>query len=359
MKITVTDIARIAKVSRGTVDRALNNRGDISSEVKERILEIAKKHGYVKNHLASHLAKNITYNISVVLPDPREDVFWEAPLNGIKKREPFLKNYGFTLHYTFFSQFDKGSFTKAMEKVNSHKTDAILVAPIFYQESIQQLQIAAHNNVPVVCINSEINQQEFLTYIGQNSYDCGIIAGKLFDFSIQEKKKIITITLGHKGDNAVHIKNKIVGLQNYFAANNSKLEVRDFGMTNVDDSAAVKKVVKEILIAKDEIGGFLFTNSRAYHFKEKTDLFEVTKDYTKIGFDLIPQNIALLENDDLNFILNQNPYKQGFLGISSLFNHFIYNKQLPSKYYLPVDIIVAENYKQYLKDEEYSLQFAI
>ncbi len=47
MAVTIQQIADRAGVSRGTVDRALNNRGRINKEVAERIQEIARDMGYV------------------------------------------------------------------------------------------------------------------------------------------------------------------------------------------------------------------------------------------------------------------------------------------------------------------------
>lgn len=44
---TIQQIAELAEVSRGTVDRALNNRGRVNSEVAKRIEDIARDMGYV------------------------------------------------------------------------------------------------------------------------------------------------------------------------------------------------------------------------------------------------------------------------------------------------------------------------
>ena len=41
MPVTVKQIAELAGVSRGTVDRALNGRGNVRPEVEKRILQIA------------------------------------------------------------------------------------------------------------------------------------------------------------------------------------------------------------------------------------------------------------------------------------------------------------------------------
>ena len=49
-------LADLAGVSRGTVDRALNNRGRIRPEVAEKIKEIAKELGYQPNMAAKALS---------------------------------------------------------------------------------------------------------------------------------------------------------------------------------------------------------------------------------------------------------------------------------------------------------------
>ena len=49
LKISTAHIAKICNVSQGTVDRALNDRADISAETKNKILAVAKKYGYRKS----------------------------------------------------------------------------------------------------------------------------------------------------------------------------------------------------------------------------------------------------------------------------------------------------------------------
>ena len=44
-RITLADVASEAGVSPQTVSRAINNKGEISIETKERILEIAQRLG--------------------------------------------------------------------------------------------------------------------------------------------------------------------------------------------------------------------------------------------------------------------------------------------------------------------------
>ena len=58
MAVTLKQIAEIAGVSRGTVDRALHNRGRVSPEVAERVRQIAQELGYQPNEVGQALARS-------------------------------------------------------------------------------------------------------------------------------------------------------------------------------------------------------------------------------------------------------------------------------------------------------------
>lgn len=47
MAITLNQIAEICGVSRGTVDRALHNKGNVRPAVAERIKAVANEYGYI------------------------------------------------------------------------------------------------------------------------------------------------------------------------------------------------------------------------------------------------------------------------------------------------------------------------
>ena len=47
--VTIKQIADLCGVSRGTVDRVINERGNVKPETKELVLSMAKKLGYKPN----------------------------------------------------------------------------------------------------------------------------------------------------------------------------------------------------------------------------------------------------------------------------------------------------------------------
>lgn len=55
MGVTIKEIAQAAGVSRGTVDRALNNRPGVNSDVAKRVRRLARDLGYRPNQVAKAL----------------------------------------------------------------------------------------------------------------------------------------------------------------------------------------------------------------------------------------------------------------------------------------------------------------
>ncbi len=360
MAITIKDIARLAGVSRGTVDRVINGRGKVSEKNRKKIQKIIKEHGYVKNILASKLASQANYRIAIVLPDPQKDPFWLSPLKGIQRVEDFFSNYGFKLDYFFFNLTNLNDYIQKLNDAILSKPNAILCAPVFYQESIRFMQIAQQNKIPFICINSEIKHDDILCYVGQNSYQCGTIAARLFSLTNKIHEKIATITLGHHFNNASHIVSKLNGLRHYNNNFPFTKEIIDLGCEDFNHQDTFNDFCLNIYKDHPDIEGFFVTNSRAYIFLDQLEKLGI--DFNKqtfIGFDLLDQNLDYLNKGAINFLLNQNPIKQGYLGMMNIFNYFIYKKEINRYQFLPIDIIIKENYKNHLEQESYDLELVI
>ena len=68
MAVTIYDVAKRAGVGIGTVSRALNDRPNINSETKNRILAIAKELDYTPHSVAQSLASRKTHTIAAIVP---------------------------------------------------------------------------------------------------------------------------------------------------------------------------------------------------------------------------------------------------------------------------------------------------
>ena len=69
MASTIKDIAEIANVSRGTVDKVIHNRSGVSSETRAKVLAIIKELDYHPNPIGKAL-KIIMWSCMNSWPDP-------------------------------------------------------------------------------------------------------------------------------------------------------------------------------------------------------------------------------------------------------------------------------------------------
>lgn len=94
--ITSKEIAALAGVSRGTVDRVLNHRGAVKPETEQRVREIARELNYQPNKAGMALAaqkKKITIGI-LLLGANSNNLFWNDVMDGVTYQQRNLSGYG-------------------------------------------------------------------------------------------------------------------------------------------------------------------------------------------------------------------------------------------------------------------------
>ena len=347
-RVTIKDIAKIAGVSRGTVDRVINNRGNVSKKVQDKILKIAKELGYEKNIMASRLASPKTFSIAVVCPDPKSDIFWELPKAGIESAISLVKYYGIKLTYFEFDLFDENEYAKQLNNAINAKPDAIILTPVFLKESMKYLELGEKANIPFITINSEINHSNVLSFTGQSSWHSGYLAGKLFNIKLKPFDEVIVINLAHQISNAPHYTDKMAGLLKYFEVHSlKKNKVYWYEFDTFNEEEKLIEFFRGIQSKHPKMKGLFFTNSRAYRIVKFLTEEEINS-YDIIGYDMIKPNVKFLKEHKIDFLINQNPYQQGYNGIMNFVDHFILDKKIEKKQYLPLDIVVKENVDFYI-----------
>lgn len=339
----IKDIAEQAKVSTGTVDRVIHNRGRVSAEVKERVLAIIKELDYEPNILAQALKSNRKFSLAALIPDPEADEYWEAPKLGIQQAEHDHRQYGLEVTKFIFDPSDVGSFNTAASKIDMSLFDGILLAPIFGQESLSYMSEWKKAGIPFNLFNTHIPDFEPLAYIGQDSYQSGILAAKILQYGHPEPTTFIVAHIDEDLANSQHLLKKERGFSDYFQQNEYKnFNIIVAQLKDRDNKTGFHRQLETILEKYPETAGIFVTNSRAFHiasFLEERGI----KQIRLIGYDLLDQNIHYLKKEIINFLINQNPFKQGYFGIDILFNYLISKRKPNPIKFLSLDLITKEN----------------
>jgi LacI family transcriptional regulator len=350
--IRIKDIAAKAGVSTGTVDRVLHKRGNVSKKAQEKVLKVMGELGYERNIIASALAYNKTFKIAALLPDSKTDSYWEGPHSGVQSALKSVQHYGVIGVIYLFDLFDPISFLEKADEIIEDNPDAILFPPMFTKEAKILLAKCKEKGIPNVMINTRIENDDSLCYIGQDSYQSGVLAARLLNFGLDNNSAVIVLNLEKGSYNAQHLIDKENGFRDYFKnLSKSKIQVEKYDFEYFDDDEKMKKFVDNILVQHPNLVGIFVTNSRAYRLARAISPSQL--DHVKIvGFDLVQPNLDLLENNKINFLINQNSVQQGYRGVMNLFNHFLLKEEVEKTQYLPLDIVVLENYSYYLQKQE-------
>jgi DNA-binding LacI/PurR family transcriptional regulator len=144
------DIADRCKVSVATVSKALNNRGDVSKETKERICQTAKELGYLPNSSARALKTKRTYNLGVLFVDEAHSGLTHSYFSHVLdsfRLEAEEEGYDIT----FISRHAGKNTLSYYEHSRYRGVDGVAVACVdFEAEEVKEL---VNGDIPVVTID--------------------------------------------------------------------------------------------------------------------------------------------------------------------------------------------------------------
>ena len=178
-RVRIKDIAEASGVSTGTVDRVIHKRGNVTLAVKKRVEAVMKEVNYQPNIMASTLANNKVLKIAALIPDFKNDAFWESPYKGMEKALSANAHFSLACQYYFFQENKVQSFINQSVKVLNDLPDALIIAPIFEKESKHFLNQLSKYKLPVFLINTHLSIVNKTSYIGQDSYQSGVLAARL------------------------------------------------------------------------------------------------------------------------------------------------------------------------------------
>jgi LacI family transcriptional regulator len=346
LSVRIKDIARLAGVSPGTVDRVIHNRGEVSDETRKKVQSILNKSDYHPDIVARALTSKKTYLFSVIMPvSANGNDFWQIPVSGIDKAFGEIERFGIKINQYLFNQFDRDSFAaKAFDLLADHP-DGILFAPVFLDDSLKFIRECQLRMIPVALFNSNIEEANANSYIGQNAAQSGYLAARLLHYGLKSPADVLIINLAARKDNYNHIIRRENGFRKYFD------EHPENGITlhSIDTNhSSDEKLVEELNISFSQLNvkGIFVTNSRVYKVAAYLQENNI-RGIHLIGYDLLPPNVLALKNDFIDFLINQRPEEQAYKGILTLFNIAVLKKKQEPFQYMPIDILSKENIDYY------------
>lgn len=328
---TMDDIARLADVSMPTVSRALQDSPLVKPATKQRILAIARKHGYSVNRNAQKLRTKRTNTIAVVLhlpPQPGNTI--SAPFifqllaevsRGLSVRKQDL--------LLCSPEIDEPAAYRAM--LTSKGADGI----IFLGQGVGDawLKALGRTDAPFV-VWGAVDDEPLYCAVGSDNKQGGILAGRRF--AVLKRKNILFVANCGHAEMALRQQGLREGLgRGRGAAHLTYLEISDF--TYETSYAVTKDFLARTPTLPDGVFAASDTVAMAIIIALREAGLRVPEDVSVIGYNDIPTAAHFFP--PLTTI-RQDTHQAGSLLVEKLFQ--ILDGAVPSSVKLPTELIVRQ-----------------
>lgn len=317
MAVTSKQIAALAGVSRGTVDRALHNRGRVKPEVAERIRRIADELGYQPHPAGQALVlsgrefKFGVYVQSVATPT------MQMVLAGVRKAASELKTFGVTTLIKTHPTIDKAAEMSAIDEFLKAGCQAIALTPVTEPDVAERVDGLVESGIPVVVFNGDLPDSKRLCYVGMDNYVGGQIAGVMMGYMFSEGGKVLPIT-AHLTNYAHYIRAK--GFMEVIQNDFPNIELLPLQACFDNDTFAYE-ITKTALGEHPDIAGVFSASNGTQGVCRAIEEAGQTGRIRVFTFDANPVNVEDLKAGRISLLFGQGAEYQGYRPLYILYDY--------------------------------------
>lgn len=337
--VTIEDIAKAAGVGKGTVDRVLHNRGRVSEETRDRVLQCIKELNYKPNKAARMLAKKRNYRIAVTFQNEEKE-FWDQIQNGVDKAAEEYKPLGVTIDYYILPQIDVEKQLEVILHVIGHHYDGLAIVPYDSPQIAEALNRAIDQGIEVITFNNK-DRKIHCSYIGSHGLQSGRTAGRMLAMIAGANSRYAVISAHNK--RMAQIDERSEGLQEILRETRKDMVLTEV-FTFSEDHKKVYRKVKEIFQTRyKEIDAIYVTTAIAGTVAKAIEDSGIQKKIIFIGHDLTDTIISYMKKGIIDISIGQEPERQGYLAVSKICEKLLSDEKIDKDEYTRISVVVKEN----------------
>ncbi len=340
---TIQMVADHAGVSRGTVDRVINNRSYVKDTVRTRVLEAIQAVGYLPPRTLHHLTLSdsdyMPLRLGVLLPNWTGH-FKSEITRGIEAARAELQEFGIQVAVRECRTEVPAETLELLDELLQEEVKGIAICAVNDFLIEQKIDWLADQGIPVITFNSDLPNSRRLGFIGQDYDKSGRIAGELMSKCVSPHALILAMAgnlefYGHrKRLEGFCTRMRELGFQN------EQLIVaetyNDYMMTyrRVQDTLTRNPHLDAVYMANRSVVGC----AEAIKALGKTGLIRV------IAHDVSETTKRLLRQGNIDFTISQDLFGQGYHPLILLRDLLQKGKPVsPEQTSSPISIICSEN----------------
>ena len=164
-KARIKDIAEMAGVSSGTVDRILHNRGNVSESARKAVEEVLKKVNYKPNIHISGLSLKRKYKVVITTPSVTEGEYWDSIHSGIQHALEEYENIRVKCLVHTYNEFDVYSCREVYDRIVEIDADGVIIGLTFKEETLRLTRLLEERGIPYIFVDSTMDNSSPLAFL--------------------------------------------------------------------------------------------------------------------------------------------------------------------------------------------------
>ena len=310
---TIQMVAERAGVSRGTVDRVLNNRSYVKAEVRTRILAAMQELGYVSPRDAHQKALNESrfspIRLGVVLPNWQDDHFRGEVLRGVQAARTELADFHVEVMLSECQTDIPGEVIELLDQLITDGVQGIAICAVADIAIENKIDLLAEQGIPVITLNSDLPDSKRLCFVGQDYRKSGRIAAELMSKCISPHAKILA-AVGNLEFNGHRTRlDGFCARMHELGFDNGQIEI----VETFNDYHTTYRKVLDVIHRCPDLSAVYMANQSVAACTEAIHASTHTRRIRVICHDISASTKRLLRSGDVDMAISQDMYRQGYL----------------------------------------------
>lgn len=300
-------IAERAGVSRGTVDRVLHDRPGVTPEIRERVQKLVKQLGYGEPDDGMPRARA---RIGVFLPGSD---WFSADLKrewlcGVHDAQRIIEPLGYEVDVVECETDLPNELDEQIERFRSDGMDGAVISARNTPTAQRIIRRLTEQHIPVITFSSDLPNSGRTCFIGQDPYRSGRVAADLIIKYIGPTDKILIVAGNLEIDSHAQ---RVSGFRDKCLESGIG-ENRLHIVQSFNEYVLTYERVCEQLKAGDCIRAVYMANESVAACAEAVQNCSRKSSVMIVGNDLTAVTKRLLKADKIDFIIEQDLYRQGY-----------------------------------------------
>ena len=315
-KARLAQVAQLAGVGIATVDRVLNERGNVSPETTRKVIDAARRLKLARSLPAAYRR---LLRLEVILTRP------DLPL--FERLNRAFVDAASTLDRSVIVQrsfIDEVNPQLAAERVLASRADALI---LYSQEApvvIDAVTSITAGGKPVVTLCSDLPTSPRLAYVGVDHYSAGRTAAYFMTRMTHRRGTVIVLT--HCLDYRAHAQ-RIGGFRDWLSEHKADLSVACI-LEGRDAPDLSERLVTEALLGRADAIGVYNTSDANLAVDRALHKTRRAGDVVFIGHELTEHTRRLLVEGTMALTIDQNPERQARAALDVLLARFGYTEEM-------------------------------